>query len=127
MIHPPSTGFPCVGMPPDAADDWDLLLTALTARLRSAVGQQAGSSASNTQAHRIQHVVLECAVDLDRLHVALQAQGVQRRKLESHVGGLTEAVARAIADIGESSVPMTSTNGNPRSDKKASALHSIFG
>ena len=126
--HAPLPRLPAPGHPTRAAiDDWDLLLTALSARLRSVVGPQTSSSAANTRAHRIEHVVLECAEDLDLLHVALCAEIAERRKFELHFRDSNDTVARAIAGLGESFVPMVATADKPRLGKRASALFRIFG
>lgn len=120
--HPPPL-LSLVPMPDrsahDGIDDWDSLLTALTARLRSA-------SAPSTSASRTREVVRECATDLDLLHVALLAEHVRRQKLESGFDDSNGAVVRAIAGIGESLHPTKLANEKPRWGKKASALYRIF-
>jgi len=63
--------------------DWDRLLTALTARLRATVRPSPTTDASTGSVRRIQEVVLECAADLDLLHRALCAENVRRHWLEA--------------------------------------------
>lgn len=103
----------------DEIDDWDTLLTALTARLRAA-------SAPNTSASQTRGVVLECANDLDLLHVALRAENARRHKLESGFDDSNAAVVRAIAGVGESLHPTKPAKEKPRWGKKASAFYRIF-
>ncbi|MFM9928391.1 hypothetical protein VLK31_35860 [Variovorax sp. H27-G14] len=118
---------PAPGQPRrDAIDDWALLLTALSARLRSLVVDPGASSTANARAHRVQHVVLECAADLDLLHLALRAESVQRRQIEARFSETNDAVARAITGIGESLVARKSIAGKPRLGRRASALYRIF-
>lgn len=118
---------PAPGQPRrDAIDDWDLLLTALSTRLRSLVVDPGASSTANARAHRVQHVVLECAADLDLLHLALRAESVQRRQIEARFSESNDAVARAITAIGESLVARKSIAGKPRLGRRASALYRIF-
>jgi len=105
----------------DSIDDWDTMLTALTARLRSAVGDSAALPASNAGARRIQDIVLECAADLDLLHIALRAESAQRRKLEASMDDSNVTMARAIVGIGESLHPAMPAKDKPHWGKRASA------
>lgn len=137
MIYSASTGFPHLvshehqmhieTKSRDELAEWDSLLTALTARLRSAVGASQRMPASKTSTHQIQKVVLECATDLDLLHIALSAEKAKRHQLELRFNSSNAAVVRAIAGVGESLHPATPTKDKPRWGKRASAFYRIFG
>ncbi|MET3495266.1 hypothetical protein [Variovorax boronicumulans] len=103
----------------DGIDDWDSLLTALTARLRSA-------AAPGTSASRTRDVVIECANDLDLLHFALGAEQMRRQKLESGLDDSNAAVVRGIAGFGESLHPTRLAKGKLRWGKAASPFYRVF-
>jgi hypothetical protein len=70
-------------IPDIAPEDWDVLLSAITDRLRSAVDQRR-AAATEPQVRdaegRLQVIVLECVDALDQLHAALaNARGRQRQ------------------------------------------------
>lgn len=73
-----------------ALRDWNRLLMAVIAKLRSSVGEPCdeGFTARTKAARQIQGVVLGCATDLDFLHTALSAESARRRRFEA---GFTEA------------------------------------
>jgi hypothetical protein len=79
---------------PDATalKDWNRLLMAVIAKLRSSVGEPCDESctARTKAARQIQGVVLGCAMDLDLLHTALGAESARRRRFEA---GFAEANA----------------------------------
>jgi hypothetical protein len=73
-----------------AFKDWNRLLMAVIAKLRSSVGDPYDEplSARTKVARQIQGAVLGCAMDLDLLHTALSAESARRRRFEA---GFAEA------------------------------------
>ncbi len=73
-----------------ALKDWNRLLMAVIAKLRSSVGEPCDENFSvrTKAARQIQGVVLGCAMDLDLLHAALGAESARRRRFEA---GFAEA------------------------------------
>ncbi len=95
MIHPTLTGFPHLlpadmspatgptrlsrlplpdRRPADDFDNWDSLLVALSGRLRATVSSAAGDMAGDAMRIRVRDQVLQCADDLDLLHIALNTE-----------------------------------------------------
>jgi hypothetical protein len=79
-----------------ALKDWDRLLMAVIAKLRSSVGEPYDEplSARTKAARQIQGAVLGCAMDLDLLHTALSAESARRRRFEA---GVAEANTALVA------------------------------
>jgi hypothetical protein len=77
-----------------ALRDWNRLLTAVIAKLRSSVGEPCDESftARTKAARQIQGVVLGCATDLDLLHTALSAESARRRRFEAGFAGSNKAL-----------------------------------
>jgi diguanylate cyclase len=75
-LLPPHSGLQNVDIAPE---DWDLLLTAVTARLRTHSASQ-------------QTVMLECASALEQLHTALRHE---RAKVRTEVAGIRDGEQRA--------------------------------
>jgi len=80
-----------------ALKDWNRLLMAVIARLRSSVGEPCDEnfSARTKAARQIQGVVLGCAMDLDLLHAALSAESARRRRFEAGFAEANTALMRA--------------------------------
>lgn len=101
MIHKISTHashpVPAGGQAgPDATalKDWNRLLMAVIAKLRSSVGEPCDENFSvrTKAARQIQGVVLGCAMDLDLLHAALGAESARRRRFEAGFAEATTAL-----------------------------------
>jgi hypothetical protein len=77
-----------------ALRDWNCLLMAVIAKLRSSVGAPYDEplSARTKVARQIQGAVLDCAMDLDLLHTALSAESARRRRLEAGFAGANTAL-----------------------------------
>jgi hypothetical protein len=74
--------------------DWNRLLMAVIAKLRSSVGEPYDEplSARTKVARQIQGAVLGCAIDLDLLHTALSAESARRRRFEAGVAEANTAL-----------------------------------
>ena len=83
----PSPEHPMQPDPPSdiAPEDWDVLFSAITDRLRNAVDQRL-AAAPEPQARdavgRLQVIVLECVGALDQLHAALANERSRQRQAE---------------------------------------------
>ena len=86
--------LPAHPIPPDpqpdiAPEDWDVLFSAITDRLRNAVDQRL-AAAPEPQARdavgRLQVIVLECVGALDQLHAALANERSRQRQVEPEMG-----------------------------------------
>ena len=77
-----------------ALKDWNRLLMAVIAKLRSSVGEPCDENFSvrTKAARQIQGVVLGCAMDLDLLHAALGAESARRRRFEAGFAEATTAL-----------------------------------
>jgi hypothetical protein len=99
MIHKTSTHISQPVSADDQADpdvaalkDWNRLLIAVIAKLRSSVGEPYDEplSARTKAARHVQGAVLGCARDLDRLHTALNAESARRRRFEAEFAQRTD-------------------------------------
>jgi hypothetical protein len=67
-----------------AIEDWDILLSAVKARLTLTVGEEPGLRVHD-DAGRVRASVLECVAALDQLHTTMTHELDRRRQLESEV------------------------------------------
>ena len=81
-----------------AIGDWEELLSAVKARLRSTVGELLAELPEHQlpdAAHRVQASVLECVTALDQLHLTLSHELARREQLEREVVQTQAMLARA--------------------------------
>lgn len=65
-----------------APEDWDILFCAIQERLRGALAPRSAATpplSVDAVAHRLDALVLECVLDMGRLHAALKLERGQRR------------------------------------------------
>ncbi|MEJ8827008.1 hypothetical protein WKW80_34270 [Variovorax humicola] len=74
------------------------MLTGIVAQLRSAAVAEALPTASTDDIRRFQAVVLECAAQLDLLHIALRTDNTRRRTIEA---SSAHAMLDAVQQLGE--------------------------
>lgn len=85
-----------------APNDWDLLFSAIKARLKVLVGGDSSprqAAAANELPDWIRDNVLECVGGLDLLHAALKHERAQLSHLEQEVNEAQETLARARAEL----------------------------
>lgn len=124
----PSSSVPMqAGSASEEFGERDDLLTDIVARLRSSAGAQGLSTASMHDVRRFQAVVLECAAELDLVHIALRTEDTRRRTNEASRRASNSAMLEAVRQLGEALPGTKGAKRRPLQGKKRLMLYKMFG